>query len=187
MKEDLELNKVAAAILIAGILAMIAGFISDGIYGSDHSESDDHAVRGYKIEGAVIEASSSQAPKVFEWPDFDIKGLMAKADAEAGKALFNKCSVCHSNQKGGTAKVGPNLWEVVGHKRAAHADYSYSNAMASHAGEEWTYESLFKFIYSPKEFVPGTKMGFAGFKKPEEVANLIAYLRNLSDSPKPLP
>ena len=119
-----------------------------------------------------------------------IADLLATANAEAGAAVFKKCQACHTGEKGGPNKVGPDLWDIVDRPVASHEGFAYSAGMKefSKGGtEKWTYDNLNHFITSPKKLVKGTAMGFAGLKKDEDRANVIAYLRTLSDSPKPLP
>ena len=101
--------------------------------------------------------------------------------------MFGKCKACHNAEKGGANQVGPNLWGVVGRPIAQHEGFSYSQALSSHAGGTWTYDELNSYLTSPKAWAPGTKMTFAGLSKPEERANVIAYLRSKSNSPPPLP
>ena len=112
--------------------------------------------------------------------------LLKAADPAAGQKIAAKCRACHDFTKGGPNKIGPNLWDIVGAKQAHLDNFSYSDAVKK-LGKEWTYEELDKFLTLPKDYAPGTKMAFAGLKKPEERAAVIAYLRTLSDSPKPLP
>jgi cytochrome c len=112
---------------------------------------------------------------------------LAKADLAAGQKAAQKCAACHSFDKGGPNKIGPNQWDIVGGPHAHKADYSYSKAMAALHDKPWTYEAIDQFLAGPQAAVPGTKMTFAGIKKPEERADVILYLRSLSDNPKPLP
>ena len=117
----------------------------------------------------------------------DLAALLAAADPAQGQTVAKKCAACHNFEKGGPNKVGPNLWDIVGAKHAHKEDYSYSDAIKGMADKEWTYAELDAFLTAPKAYAPGTKMTFVGIKKPEDRAALIAYLRSLSDSPKPLP
>jgi cytochrome c len=120
-------------------------------------------------------------------PGGGIGDLLKAADPAAGAKVAAKCKACHGFDKGGPNKVGPNLWDIVGAKQAHLGDaFKYSDALKG-LGGEWTYDALDKFLAAPKEYVPGTKMVFPGLKKPEDRAAVIAYLRSLSDSPKPLP
>ncbi|WP_292094848.1 cytochrome c family protein, partial [Mesorhizobium sp.] len=97
---------------------------------------------------------------------------------------------CHSGEKGGPNKVGPDLWDLIDRPVAEHEGFAYSAGMKDFSkggAEKWTYDNLNHFLLSPKKLVTGTAMGFAGLPKDEDRANVIAYLRTLSDSPKPLP
>lgn len=116
----------------------------------------------------------------------DIEALLASADQDAGAKVSKKCAACHSFDKGGPNKVGPNLWDVVGRTVASHDGFSYSGALTD-VGGDWSYDKLNTFLTKPKDFAPGTKMSFAGLKSAEDRANIIAFLRSLSDDPKPLP
>src|SRR5262249_51737706 len=112
--------------------------------------------------------------------------LLKKADPAAGEKVATKCKACHDFTKGGPNKVGPNLWDIVDAKQAHLDNFNYSEAV-KHLGGQWTYENLDKFLMSPKDYAPGTKMTFPGLKSPDDRAAVIAYLHSLSDSPKPLP
>ena len=104
-----------------------------------------------------------------------------------GERLFNQqCKSCHTVDKGGANKVGPNLWSVVGRKKASHDGFSYSSALQGKGGD-WSYEDINHMIFKPQGYVRGTKMAFAGLVKEQDRADVIAYLRTMSDSPAPLP
>ena len=102
----------------------------------------------------------------------------AEGDAAAGAKVFNQCKACHDVEKG-VNKVGPTLKGVVGRKAAAVADYKYSEAMIAKGAEGlvWDEANLTTYLANPKAFVPKTKMAFAGLKKPEDIANVIAFLK----------
>lgn len=112
--------------------------------------------------------------------------MLASADADAGEKTFKKCKACHTTEKGGKNKVGPNLWDIVGRAKASAPGYKFSGALAG-LGGKWSYQDLDGFMANPKDFAKGTKMSFAGVKKAEARAALLVYLRSLSDQPKPLP
>ncbi|NDB82101.1 MAG: cytochrome c family protein [Alphaproteobacteria bacterium] len=175
-----ELHKIAASILIAALIIMITGKIVDFIYHPNLSPD-----RGYSVK---VDESGGQevAPPQEEKFEIDIKTAMQSASSDLGKVLFTKCAACHSPDKGGPNRVGPHLWDVVGRPKATSEGYSYSSALKA-LGGEWDYDSLAHFLHKPSAYAKGTKMSFAGFKKQEDIANIIAYLRSLSDSPKPLP
>jgi cytochrome c len=112
--------------------------------------------------------------------------LLAQADLDTGAKDARKCGACHSFEEGGPAKIGPPLWDVVGRDIAAIEDFAYSDALAGKEGA-WDYQALDAFLAQPREWAPGTKMAFAGLQKPEERADIILYLRSLSNEPAPLP
>ncbi len=176
--KNLEVNKVAAAILIAGLLAMASGKIADFLY----HPVEEPKTRGFKVEVAE-ETTGGEAAKVEEV--IDIAALMAVANADNGAAIFKKCGACHSADKGTGHKVGPNIYGTLGAAKAHHADYAYSAALKGKGGN-WTYEDMFAFLKKPAAFVPGTKMTFAGIGKPTEIADLVAYLRKQNDNPPAL-
>jgi cytochrome c len=115
-----------------------------------------------------------------------ILGLIAGADTAAGQKVIKKCTTCHDLAKNGPDKVGPNLWGIVDSQMAARQGYKYSDAFAG-LGGQWGYDELDAFLTKPKVFAPGTKMSFGGLKKPVDRANIIAFLRMLSDNPAALP
>lgn len=174
MSSSLEKNKIAAAILVGGMLTLGIGLISNAIY---------HPGRSEKAEGeASGEATPSQAPAAIE----PVSKLLASTDPAKGEAIAKKCQTCHDFTKGGPNKVGPNLWGVIGRQAGSHEGFAYSDGIKG-LGKPWTYEMINHFIAGPKNYVPGTKMSFAGLPKVEDRAEVIAWLRTQSDSPAPLP
>ncbi|MCC5781108.1 cytochrome c family protein [Nitratireductor sp. B36] len=112
----------------------------------------------------------------------DVQAKLAEADITKGEKLFKRCVACHTVEKDGKNKVGPNLYGIVGKPVAHVEDYSYSPAMKAYGGE-WTVERLDAYLLQPRAEVKGTKMAFAGLKKEEDRVNLIAYLSTFSDAP----
>ena len=133
--------------------------------------------RGYEI--AVSNEDSGNAPAKKEEP-LDIEALMVAANAELGKVVVKKCVSCHSLDKGGANKIGPNLWAVVGRQKGVHEGFKFSGPITKKGGT-WTREDLAAFLHKPQKFLPGTKMSSAGLRKKEDIANVIAYLETLSN------
>lgn len=145
----------------------------------------------YETEAPEAGHAAAETPPSANGPaetpeEADLGTLLAAADPAAGEKVFARCAQCHTREQGGANKIGPNLWDIVGAKHAHRDDFAYSSAMKAFPGT-WDYETLFRYLENPKAVVPGTKMAFAGLRKPEERANLLAFMRTWSDSPKPFP
>lgn len=187
MSTNLNTNKIAAAIVLAGLIGMVSAKVTEFLYdgGPAHHGTEHEEHRGYSIEVTEVDTAGGAAAPA---GPADISALYASADAAAGETYFNKkCAVCHTADKGGANKVGPNLYGVMGRKVASHAGFSYSKAMQGHADRSWNWEEMNGFQWNPKKWVPGTIMAYAGTAKDTERANLIMYLNKQSDSPLPLP
>jgi cytochrome c len=179
--DSFELNKLLGGLLGAAFVVFTIGIVSDSIFASPAPEK-----AGYAIE--VAEEEGGGGPAVPEIEPIAVR--LASADAGAGESVYKKCAACHTADNGGANKVGPNLWDIVNRPIASHEGFSYSGAMQEFAQDGtvvWDYQHLDDFLASPKGLVKGTAMGFAGIKKPDERADLIAYLHTLSDNPAPLP
>jgi cytochrome c len=139
---------------------------------------------GYNIAVKEHPAGQKAAPKEPEKP---IGVLLANASPEKGQNSAKKCAACHTFEKGGPNKVGPNLWGIVGSGRGeGRGGFDFSAAMKKKGGK-WTFEELNQFLKNPREYIPGTKMTFAGLTRDSERADVIDYLHTLSDNPLPLP
>lgn len=178
MMDSFELNKIMGAILGTLLVLLSLNIVAGGIF---HVSKP--AKPGYEV--AVTEAPSAGAA-VAPKKEVPIAQLLASADVKKGEAVSKKCMACHDLHKGGPNKVGPDLYGVVGRERGAHEGFSYSAAMKAKTGK-WTFEDLNHFLTSPRSFIPGTKMAFAGISKDQDRADLIAYLNTNSANPLPLP
>ena len=179
--DSFEMNKLAGAALFALLMVFGLSVISDFIFAS-HSPDPP----GFKV---VVEDGDSGDDKDVADGEEDkptLAQLLASADVGRGERQFNKCKSCHTSEKGGASKIGPPMWDVVDRPLAAVAGFNYSTALKDKGGN-WTYELLDCFIKNPKKCTPGTKMAYAGLKRDDQRADLIVYLRSLSDDPKPLP
>jgi cytochrome c len=176
----LEFNKIAGAILVAGIAYSGFGVIADHLVYTRHLEKSAIAVAGVAEPAA---APAAEKPK----PLPPIAPLLASASASAGQADTKKlCVVCHNFAEGAGAKVGPDLYGVVGRERASAPGFTYSSALQGKPGK-WTFETLNEWIHKPMAWAPGTKMAFVGIDDAKERADVIAYLDTLSPNPVPLP
>ena len=178
--DDLKVNKIAAGLLCGGLLVMAGIKGAEVLLPHQHLESNAYPVE--VPEGATTTTAEAAAPAGPE----PILALLASADLAAGEKLAKKCTACHSFDEGGKAKVGPNLWNVVNASTARDGGFAYSSALSG-LGGAWDYTSLNGFLHKPKKWLSGTKMNFAGLKKAEDRANIIAWMRSLSSAPVALP
>jgi cytochrome c len=172
-----EINKILGAILFT-CLGLVALNITAGALFAPEIP----AKPGYEI--AVKAAPSETGPAAPA--EVPIEKALASADAKRGEATAKVCQTCHNLTKGAGAKIGPDLWDVVGRPKGSVPGFAYSDALKSKGGD-WTVGDLNSFLTNPRAYVPGTKMTFAGFSREEQRADVIAYLDTLSDHPKPLP
>jgi cytochrome c len=161
-------------VLFAGIVALGSSIVAGEVFHSERPEK-----MGYPIEGVEVEGEPGEAAKPIEF-------YLASADPAKGQQVFNKCTACHTVEKGAPNQLGPNLWGVLGEPVGKGHGFAFSPALAEKGGT-WNWDNLSEWLTSPKAFAPGTKMTFAGISNPQDRANVIAFLNSKSDAPRPLP
>lgn len=184
--DSFEFNKIAAAVLAALLLMIGTPTLMEAMRTGDYGSKNGVKV-GYALPEPSATADAGAAPvevKGFEYNN--VASLFATASVEAGQAVFRKCSACHTVNEGGRNGTGPNLWDIVGRGLGQTAGYNYSKALVEKGGI-WDYKALVEFTHKPKDWLPGTKMAFAGLSSEKDLANLMAYLQSLSSAPKPFP
>ena len=177
--DSFELNKVAGAALSAMLVIFGGKALLDLVHSKHKAEKP-----AFTLPASAPAALAGGGDVAFDFKKF--APLLAKGNVEAGADVFKKCAACHTPEKGGAAKVGPNLWGVIGRPVASGAGFAYSDAMKGHGGA-WSWDRLATYVNEPRGTVPGNKMAFAGIKDDADLADVLAYLRTLADSPAPLP
>jgi cytochrome c len=174
-----ELNKILGAILGTCLIMLALNIGAGAIFAPEKPSKP-----GYNI--AVKEQAEGEKAGAAKEPDQPIETLLAKASVEKGQATAKQCQACHTFEKGGPNRVGPNLWNIVNRTRASEAGFNYSAAMKGKSGN-WSFDELNKFLANPRSYIPGTNMTFAGLSRAEQRADVIDYLHTLADNPVALP
>ena len=173
---SMNTNKYMGGLLVVAWLLLIVNFIGDQL------------IPPMEPVVATATASATPAAKVLEpaASEKPLPILLASVNIEKGAKVAKKCASCHTFNKGGKNKVGPNLYNIIGAERGIVVGFNYSAAIKAMGGK-WGYDDMNKFLKKPKEFMKGTKMTFAGLKKAGDRAAIILYMRARSESPVPLP
>ncbi len=182
--DSIEWNKFAGWTLAAFLSMMILGTVSQAAFHQERQKAPAFIPAGCEGDRTCGGDKSTGEP---EGPVIPLPNLLAAATAEKGEALFKQCTTCHSIEKGGAAKTGPNLWGIVGNHHAHMPGYAYSAALSAKVGDKWTWEALDAWLTNPKAAIAGNKMSFGGISKPEARAALLMYLNKNSDAPMPMP
>jgi cytochrome c len=173
-----ELNKILGALLACVLITLSLNITAGALFSSPKP-----AKPGFDI--AVKEAGPGAAGPAE--PSQPIEVLLASASAEKGAAAAKQCAACHTFEKGGPNRVGPNLYEIVNHERGTgRGGFNFSAAMKAKGGT-WTFDELNKFLKDPRGYIPGTNMTFAGLSRDGQRADVIEYLRKQADAPVDVP
>lgn len=174
---NMKFNMALAALVIAGIIAWLSGFVSQQAVHAEALQKDAVTIEVAQAAPAGGAAKAAGPEPILE--------LVAAADVERGKTVAKACAACHTFDAGGKNGVGPNLHGIVGRKKDSVAGYAYSGSLVGQGGDTWTYGELNKFLWKPKAYASATKMTYVGIKKPEDRAAVLAYLRSLNNAPAP--
>lgn len=176
-----ELNKIMGAVLGALMFVVGSSILAGMLFTPKPA-----GVAGYALPEPEATAGGSAPAQA---PAEPLPVLLASADVARGQTAAKKCLSCHTFGQGEPSKVGPNLYNVVGGPKAHAQGFGYSAAMKERGakGEQWGFDELAGFLENPRGYLPGTSMAFAGIRSAQERADIITYLRSLSDSPVPLP
>ena len=170
MFDTMTMTKVVGGLCGTFLVFLLGGWAAEIIYTSGEGGHGEGHAQAYLIEVPEAGAEGGAAPAEEAVP-FDV--AFAAADATAGEAVFRNCRSCHALD--GSDGVGPHLNGVVGRAVDSVAGYAYSGALEA-AADVWSEENLYHFLEAPQAYAPGTKMTYKGLAKPEDRANLIAYL-----------
>src|SRR6266478_6692328 len=169
-----EWNKIIASVLTAMIIAMVSGILASQLV-----RPKELAKPVYIVAGAEPTASTSSAQQGAAAGPEPIGPLLTNADPKRGEQIAKVCVQCHTFNKGGPNKIGPNLWDITEENMAAVPNYQFSSAMEAHKNEKWDPEKLNQWLWRPQSLIKGTKMTFAGMPKAEDRADVITYLETL--------
>ena len=175
------MNKIITSIVLAIILIIGINKITEIIF---YVEKPEKSV--YQVDSVVTVAETTSSETGTDNSNSEnIMALFASTTSADGEKVFKKCAACHSINQGGSNKIGPALWGVLGRKAGGVSDYKYSKAMAAH-GKNWSFEEMDGFLTKPKDWIKGTKMAFAGLKNAKDRAAVILYMNENTNSPLPI-
>ena len=179
--DSFDINKFLGVLLGTCIFVLVMNLVAQAIFAPIVP-----AKPGFKIDvkeepaaGAKEAKTGNEAKPASAEP---LGKRLQNASAEKGAEVAKKCAACHTFEKGGPTRVGPNLYGIVGAPRGKGRNFNFSAAMKAKGGT-WTLDELDKFLANPREYIPGTAMTFAGLPNGNDRADLLAYLLKNSDKP----
>ena len=175
------MNKIIVSIVLAVILVLGINEITDVIFYVEKPEKSAYQV----VSVTTVDSSTTAETSAENSESGNIMALFASTSTTDGAKVFKKCAACHSIARGGSNKIGPALWGVLGRQAGSISDYKYSKAMEEY-GKPWSFEEMNGFLTKPKEWVKGTKMSFVGLKNAKDRAAVILYMNENTDNPLPL-
>jgi len=178
-----ELNKIVASVLLALIVAWVSGLLARKLIETRMPEKNAAQV----ANAPAAEQQPAQAAGNEQAGPEPVQPLLASASVDAGKDVAKKCAACHTFEKGGPNRVGPNLYGVIDAPVAEdRGGFPFSDALKKKGGT-WTVDALNQWLWKPGTYAKGTKMTFIGLPKAKDRADVIRYLATLADSPVPIP
>ena len=174
---SMNTNKYLGGLIVVAWLLLIVDFIGDRLIPPIEPVVTTVSAESAPVDKSPVKMVASEQP---------LKVLLASASMDRGKKVAKKCVSCHTFEKNGKNKVGPNLYNIFGKTRGVVSGFAYSSAIKTMGGK-WGFEDMNQFLVKPKKFMPGTKMSFSGLKKSGDRAALLLYLRSFADSPATLP
>ena len=175
------MNKIIVSIVFAIILVIGINKVTDVIFYVEKPEKSAYQVASV---ATATSATSAETTSVSS-ESGNIMALFASTSAADGAKVFKKCLACHSIEKGGPNKIGPNIFGVLNRKAGSVSGYKYSKAMLAY-GKVWSFEEMDGFLTKPKDWIKGTKMSFMGLKSAKDRAAVILYMNENTDNPLPL-
>jgi cytochrome c len=174
MFDTMTMTKAVGSLCAAMLVLLLGKWAADGIYAMGPAGHGGEGEEEELTQAYTIDTGASDEPAAGEDEGPDFATVYAAADAAAGEKVFAKCKACHKLD--GSDGTGPHLNGVVDRAKASIAGFKYSEVLVGMAADTWTPENLYAFLADPKGYAPNTNMKFSGLPKPEERANLIAYL-----------
>ena len=170
-----EWNKIIASVLTAMIVAMVTGIVAQRFVHPVRLDKAAYLRPGAGERDAASPVATSGAEAQANPEPLD----MSKADPKRGEQIAKVCVQCHSFDKGGPNKIGPNLFGAMDENIATIPGYTFSSALSAHKDKKWTPDELNVWLWKPQQFARGTKMSFAGLPKAQDRGDVVAYMETL--------